>query len=144
MIPQPPYRRAPITEGVIHLRVGGTATADEQQKVVHRLAKDYPHSKPLQEFNLKIDTTGGEVSVDQRPQGFRLNTDDQADIVRSVFPDGIAIARLAPYQGWEKLKERAQAAHGGMAPIDDAQAGNSYRHPVSQSNRYSLEGRVTG
>lgn len=110
VIPQPPYPRAPITEGVIHLRVGGIATTDEQQKVVRRLTKGYPHSKPLQEFNLKIDTTGGEVSVDQRPQGFRLNTDDQADIVL-VFPDGIAVARLAPYQGWEKLKERAQAAH---------------------------------
>jgi len=109
-IPQPPYPKAPITEGVIHLRVAGTATVDEQQTIVRRLTRNYPHSKPLKEFNLKIDTTGGEVSVDQRPQGFRLNTHDQADIVL-VFPDGIAIARLAPYQGWERLKERAQTAY---------------------------------
>lgn len=109
-IPKPPYSKAPITEGVIHLRVAGTAPTDEQQKVVRRLAKDYPHSKPLQEFSVKIDTTGGEVVVDQKPQGFRLNTDDQADVVL-VFPDGIATARLAPYQGWEKLRDRARANH---------------------------------
>ncbi len=95
---------------MIHLRVAGAATADEQQKVVRRLTKDYPHSSRLQEFSLTIDTTGGEVAVDQKPQGFRLNTDDQADVVL-VFPDGIAAARLAPYQGWEELRNRAKAAH---------------------------------
>ena len=109
-IPKPPYPKAPITEGVIHLRVAGAATADEQQKVVRRLTKKYPHSNPLQEFSLRIDTTGGEVAVDQKPQGFRLNTADQTDVVL-VFPDGIAAARLAPYQGWEKLREHAKAAH---------------------------------
>lgn len=106
----PPYPKAPITEGVIHLRVAGVATADEQQKVVHRLTKHYPHSNPLQEFSLRIDTTGGEVAVDQKPQGFRLNTNDQTDVVL-VFPDGIAAARLAPYQGWEYLRDRARVAH---------------------------------
>jgi uncharacterized protein (TIGR04255 family) len=95
---------------VIHLRVSGVASVDEQQKVVRRLTKHYPHSNPLQEFSLRIDTTGGEVAVDQKPQGFRLNTDDQADVVL-VFPDGIAAARLAPYQGWENLRDCAKAAH---------------------------------
>jgi uncharacterized protein (TIGR04255 family) len=92
------------------LRVAGIASAGEQQKVVRRLTKQYPHSNPLQQFSLRIDTTGGEVAVDQHPQGFRLNTDDQADVVL-VFPDGIAAARLAPYQGWDYLKDRAKAAH---------------------------------
>lgn len=110
LIPKPPYPKAPITEGVIHLRVAGTASEDEQNKVVRRLTKLYPHSNPLQEFSLRIDTTGGEVAVDQKPQGFRLNSDDQADVVL-VFPDGIAAARLAPYQGWESLRGRAKGAH---------------------------------
>jgi hypothetical protein len=92
-IPQPPYPKAPIAEGVIHLRIAGTATTDDQEKVVRRLSKDYPHSNPLQAFSLTINTTGGEVAVDQKPQGFRLTTDDQADVVL-VFPDGIALPGL--------------------------------------------------
>ena len=108
-LPKPPYPKAPITEAVIHLRVAGNASADDQKIVVRRLSKDYPHSNPLQAFNVTIDTTGGSAAVEQKPQGFRLSSADQADLVL-VFPNGIAIARVAPYPGWEHLRERAQAA----------------------------------
>ena len=108
-VPKPPYPKAPITEGVIHLAVAGTATPEELQKLVKRFTKDYPQQETLAAINVTINTTGGAATVEQHPQGDRLKSTDQADIVL-VFPDGAAAARLAPYPGWEHLRERARTA----------------------------------
>jgi uncharacterized protein (TIGR04255 family) len=108
-IPTPPYPKAPITEAVIHLQVGGNATADEQEKLVKRFGADYPQSKKLSGLSVTVNTTGGAATVEQRAQGFRLTNSDQTDILL-VFPNGIATARLAPYPGWPHLRKRAEAA----------------------------------
>jgi uncharacterized protein (TIGR04255 family) len=110
-VPKPPYRKAPITEAVIHLRVAGNATADEQQKVHRRLTKIYPHTQELSEFSVTFDTTGGAATVQQANRGFRLTSEDQADVLL-IFPNGLAVARLAPYGAWEQLREKAVAAWG--------------------------------
>lgn len=93
----------------MHLRVADNASLEDQQKLVRRFAKTYPHSKALAAFSVTIDTTGGAATVQQEPQGFRLTSDDQADVML-VFPNGIAAARLAPYPNWEHLRDRAVAA----------------------------------
>src|SRR5258708_5559593 len=107
--PKPPYPKAPITEGVIHLSVAGTATPEELQKLVKRFAKDYPQQEALAAINVTINTTGGAATVEQDLQGYRVKSTDQADIVL-VFPDGVAAARLPPYPGWEHLRERTRTA----------------------------------
>ena len=108
-VPKPPYPKAPISEGVIHLAVAGMATPDELQKLVKRFVKDYPQQETLAAFNVTLDTTGGPATVEQQQQGYRLISTEQADIML-VFPNGIAAARLAPYPGWEHLRERAHVA----------------------------------
>lgn len=101
------YPRAPITEAVIEIRVDTKVGDREQGKVVRRLKSGYPNAQSLQTVNVNIDTTGGQVGLEQHPQGYRLTTDDQADIVL-VMPHGVAVARLAPYPGWAALRDRAQ------------------------------------
>jgi len=108
-VPKPPYPRAPITEGVIHLTVEGKATPAELEKLVKRFAKDYPQQETLAALSVGINTTGGVTTVQQQPQGYRVKSTDQADILL-VLPDGIAASRLAPYPGWEQLQERSRAA----------------------------------
>ena len=108
-VPKPPYPKAPITEGVIHLSVAGAATPEDLQKLVKRFAKDYPQQEALAAINVTINTTGGAAIVEQHPQGYRVKSTDQADIML-VFPDGVAAARLAPYPGWEHLRARARTA----------------------------------
>jgi uncharacterized protein (TIGR04255 family) len=49
------------------------------------------------------------MAVQQQPQGYRLRSVDQADILM-IFADGIAASRVPPYPGWEHLRERAYAA----------------------------------
>jgi uncharacterized protein (TIGR04255 family) len=108
-VPKPPYPKAPITEGVMHLTVEGKATPAELQKLVKRFAKDYPQQETLAALSVGINTTGGVTTVQQQPQGYRVKSADQADILL-VFADGIAASRLAPYPGWEHLQERSRAA----------------------------------
>jgi uncharacterized protein (TIGR04255 family) len=101
------YARAPITEAVIEVRITAEVSAKHQETVARRLKRFYPHAAPLQAFSVKIDTTGGNVGVEQQSQGFRLTSDEQTDVVL-VNPTGVATARLAPYPGWPVLTERAK------------------------------------
>jgi len=70
------YSHAPITEAVIELRVDSEVSQKEQEKVVQRLKKDYPHSQHLNKFNVNFNAspTGSGVTVSQQPQGFRLTS----------------------------------------------------------------------
>jgi uncharacterized protein (TIGR04255 family) len=108
-VPTPPYPKAPITEGVIHVSAASAASPEQLQKLVKRLAKDYPQEETLSAINVAINTTGGAVTVQQETQGYRVKSIDQADIVL-ILADGVAAARLQPYPGWEHLRERAQTA----------------------------------
>ena len=107
--PKFPYPKAPIRESVIHLAVNDVTPNDELQKLVKRFEANYPHQEPLSTISVGVDNTGGSVSVDQRFDGYRITSADQADIML-VSSNGLAIARLAPYPGWEHLRARANAA----------------------------------
>jgi uncharacterized protein (TIGR04255 family) len=104
------YGRAPITEAVIHLITNNAVSEAERRKVAHRLKGLYPNSQPiLQTFSININATGvPNVVAEPQPQGFRLVSDDQADIA-IIQHGGIVISRLAPYPGWQKFRERATA-----------------------------------
>jgi uncharacterized protein (TIGR04255 family) len=101
------YARAPITEAVIEIRLASDVSAKDLETAVRRLKKSYSHTAPLQAFSVKIDTTGGNVALEQQSQGFRLSTDEQTDVV-VIMPAGVATARLAPYPGWPVLRKRAE------------------------------------
>jgi uncharacterized protein (TIGR04255 family) len=107
-VPKPPYPKAPITEAVIQLNVAVDVSEAVQQDVVKRPSKFYPHTANLASFEVQIDGTGGTAKLAQQPNGFRLNTEDQADVAL-IFPNGLATARLAPYPGWDAFRDRARA-----------------------------------
>jgi uncharacterized protein (TIGR04255 family) len=105
------YGHAPITEAVIHLLTSNTLSDTDRTKVARRLKELYPHSQPLlqQSFSININETGvPNVMVGPQPQGFRLASDDQADIA-IIQHNGILISRLSPYPGWQKFRDRANA-----------------------------------
>lgn len=106
--PTKTYPHAPITEAVIELRMHSKVDQKEQKTVVQRLKKNYPHVQNLNEFtvNLQAPPTGVGVTVSEKPQGFRLTSSDQTDIVL-LSPLSVASARLAPYPGWDAFFSRA-------------------------------------
>ena len=109
VVPNPPYPKAPIIEGVIHLAVAGMATPEELQKLAKRFTNIYPQQEALAALNFTLDTTAGAATVEQHLQGYRATSTNQAEIIL-LFPDGVAAASIAPYPGWEHLRDRAQAA----------------------------------
>lgn len=106
LLNSPQYAHAPITEAVIHFAIEGSVSVAEQEKIANQLKKHYTRSQPQAQFTFAIDTVAGKIGVDQRPEGFRLSSDDQTDIVL-LQPAGLVISRLAPYPGWEDFKARA-------------------------------------
>lgn len=109
IVPSPPYPKAPITEGLIHLAMPETASDDDLQKLVKRFVTTYPQAEPLMAARVASDTTGRPSTIEQYLQGYRAKSTDQADIV-VILKDGIAASRLPPYPGWHHLLERAHSA----------------------------------
>ena len=120
----PNYPRAPITEAVIQLRMAADVEARLQEKVVQKLKSKFPNSQPMHEFSVVLDNTGGNVSVSQNTEGFRLSNDDQTDIIL-INNRGITATRLAPYPGWGVLRDNAKAAWGVWTNATP-------RHPVER------------
>jgi uncharacterized protein (TIGR04255 family) len=106
--PEQAYRTPPIVEAMMDVRLVNEIGPKGQDAIVKKLKVQYPHAQPLQTFNINIDATGGSVDLQQQLQGFRLASDDQSDVV-IVMPNGVTVARLAPYPGWPVLYERMEA-----------------------------------
>ena len=104
-----PYPKDPINEAVIHIATAGKATPENIQKFARHFVDEYPHQEMLAALDLFIDATGGAAQMKQQMQGFRLTSITNPDIIM-VFPEGVAAARLAPYYGWEQLRNKAQRA----------------------------------
>ena len=104
----PAYPKAPITEAVIELRIGHDVELTALEKIARRLKHHYAKSEPMRQVGFVIDNTGGSVSLREDAAGFRLNSDDQAEIAM-LSQRFLTTARLPPYPGWEALRDRAKA-----------------------------------
>lgn len=106
-IPSPHYPRAPVTEAVVELRVGAELDMAVVEKIAQRMKRRYPSAKPLSQVEFLIDNTGGKVTARHTADGKRLSTDDQASLAL-VSRSSLATVRVAPYPGWEHLRDAAR------------------------------------
>lgn len=104
----PTYLYPPVTEAVIEVKVSHEMTIEDVEKVAGQLCKTYPHKVTINDLGIHITSQpkGGEnVAVNSKPKGYQLNSDDQID--RAIISqNALAIARLAPYQGWNALHKQ--------------------------------------
>lgn len=100
------YRRAPITEAVIEIRIRGAADAEMLEKLTKRLQEHYP-SPPQKTVQIAVELSANSAILQQSPQGYRLTASDGAGLV-ILLPSGIATSRLPPYQGWESFIDQAR------------------------------------
>lgn len=99
------YRRPPITEAVIELRVEGALSREDVDKVQKRLSAEYPFSQQGQVVDVEVGQSSAKIQ--QQFQNYRLSSTDGADVVL-LTSSSIATARLAPYEGWENFISRAK------------------------------------
>jgi uncharacterized protein (TIGR04255 family) len=97
-----PYRRPPITEAVLELRLADLLEIDQVEKIKDRLAGDYPIlPQTLQNISI-IAGLGDQHRSQVEFGGYRLSSAEANDIV--VMGRGhISTSRLAPYTNWEEF-----------------------------------------
>lgn len=100
------YKRPPITEAVIEVRLRSPIDADLLDKLLGRLAEEYP-LPPQRTVNLNVEFSDTSAKVKPELSGYRLTALDGAGIV-SITPISIATSRLAPYEGWEPFTAQAR------------------------------------
>lgn len=102
------YVHPPITEAIIEVIVGQELIPTDLEKIAKQLGKVYSHNQVISSFGFQINhqqTSGSSVAINSAPKGFRLNSEDQADIA-IIMQNGLTVARLAPYQGWDPLYKK--------------------------------------
>ena len=108
-IPSPRYKRAPITECIIELRVAEGISQSEIDSIASRLQAAHPTSADVMAHELTIDTATGAVTGPpaSSPRGKRMVSEDGANVVL-LTPNFLTTARLPPYPRWEALYDRAR------------------------------------
>jgi uncharacterized protein (TIGR04255 family) len=95
------YKRPPITEAVIEIRIDSPIAMDRVERIRERLVEAYP-LPPQKVMLLNFEFQEQSPRVQQQLQGYRLTAPDGAGVV-TIGPNVIATSRLAPYEGWESF-----------------------------------------
>jgi uncharacterized protein (TIGR04255 family) len=101
------YKRAPITEAVIEIRIKAPFDVAQLDRLVARFSRKYP-VPPQKLFDVSLEV--GEVTskANQKLNGYRMSSSD-GDKVLLLGMSNISSAKIAPYEGWEKLWEEARS-----------------------------------
>lgn len=105
-----PYSRAPITEAIIDLRV----EPDERLSLT-QLENCHENEKEAYPNKANLNRTIGQLTVGESSPhwatteqiGFLFKSADEKQMFQ-VHREGFTVNRLAPYQGWEALRDEAR------------------------------------
>lgn len=104
------YKRAPITEAVVDLRVASMTAP--QLALLERVGQDEAAAYPAR---TEIHRASGQMELGQRVTtaasseqiGFRFAASDQK-LIWQARTDGFTVSRLAPYDRWETLRDESR------------------------------------
>jgi uncharacterized protein (TIGR04255 family) len=104
----PNYKRPPIIEAVVEVRVGGAALDDKVMDLLtKRFAERYP-APPQPSNNLGVEVSGATLRVMQQNLGFKIHSADGGYTV-NVGRNALGTSRNPPYEGWDDFMEQARA-----------------------------------
>jgi uncharacterized protein (TIGR04255 family) len=102
------YKRPPITEAVIELRLGQPISRDTIETMGRRLKEEYFYSDPETAVKVHFDAAPAtSIRAESDWLGLKLSSLDRADIL-ILRTNTFICSRLAPYPGWEALRDRAR------------------------------------
>jgi uncharacterized protein (TIGR04255 family) len=103
------YKRPPITEAVIELRFARPFSEDVVAHATRILQAEYSYKDSEKGTTINFDAATGNSVVEPAWSGEKLSSGDRADI--TIFrTTAFVTSRLAPYLGWEQLRERSERA----------------------------------
>jgi uncharacterized protein (TIGR04255 family) len=101
------YKRPPITEAVVELRLADPLEIDQVDKIKDRLTDDYPVPPQILQ-NISFTAGAGEQNLTTVEfNGYRLSSADATNVA-IIGRQQISASRLAPYTSWEEFTERAR------------------------------------
>lgn len=102
------YRRPPITEAIVNLKLATTADQNNVERVVRKLKGKYGKLDEERSVEFSVDVaSSADVKPDIQWSGVKLSSSDQNDITIARRAE-LVFSRLAPYAGFEQLFERAK------------------------------------
>jgi uncharacterized protein (TIGR04255 family) len=102
-----PYRRPPITEAVVELRLADPIGIDEVDKIKDRLSDEYPVPPQVMQNVSIIAGPGNQNRAQVEFGAYRMSSLDAANVA-IIGRQHIAASRLAPYTGWEEFIAHAR------------------------------------
>jgi uncharacterized protein (TIGR04255 family) len=102
----PQYKRPPITEAVIELRLNQPLPSTEVQKLLQRFRSEYAFSEDFVTYEVRVDPAARSAEFEEQSSGYKLASHDRADVLL-VTSAHMTCARLAPYIGWDTFRARA-------------------------------------
>lgn len=106
---KPPYRKAPITEALIDIRVEmlSETTLSTLLEIYSQIQEEYPIREEMfavkgkLEFGSSISTTTSQTAI-----GYRFISTDGQQILQARL-DGFTFSRIAPYEAWDLFRDEA-------------------------------------
>lgn len=103
----PEYKRPPITEAVIEIRLEQPLSQTEVEKLHQRFREDYAFSENFAAYGLEVDAAARRANLEEQSSGYKLSSSDRADVLL-VTSAHMSCSRLAPYVGWDRFRARAE------------------------------------
>lgn len=103
----PQYKRPPITEAVIELRLEQPLPGAEVQKLLQRFKGEYEFSEDFVAYGVQVDLAARRANFEEQSSGYKLWSADRADVLL-VTSAHMSCSRLAPYVGWDTFRARAE------------------------------------
>ena len=102
------YKTPPIIEAVVEFRLSEPVRAAALERTKAILQKRLPSTVEEHNYNVHLDGDRGTVNVTSDPFGFRLQGKGSSAETVVLKRDLFSAAKLAPYSGWEDLRELAK------------------------------------
>jgi uncharacterized protein (TIGR04255 family) len=102
-----PYRRPPITEAVLELRLADQIAVDQVDKIKDRLAEDYPVPPQVMQNVSIISGPDNQNRAQVEFGAYRMSSSDATNVA-IIGRQHITASRLAPYTGWEEFTGHAR------------------------------------
>lgn len=104
-----PYKRPPITEAVIEIRIDGPVDENVLLHVSNKFLELYPNVQPMRNMGVAVDlseASDNKTIVKMSNQAsFRRSSEDETEIL-VLSPENLIISQLAPYPGWGAFTQR--------------------------------------
>ena len=101
------YKKPPIVEAIIEIRFSEPLTQKLLDKAKKLFAKDYPFCEDINNVGVHIDAINKSAHYKEEPIAYKMTSKETADAI-IISAHTFTISRLAPYLGWQSIKERLE------------------------------------